>query len=161
MPRCTSTFQYAELFGKTIELQRFGDIHKKIDLYPLWRLVQDKKLAISSLGGVTIIWQGINNFCLSVDAIKSRHREDAMNDEILINDAFDSIVDCDERKALLVLKSAEESGMDIVDLFVFGYNPGIDHLGEQFSEGEIVLSKMIASFRILKLVMTEFEKNLR
>lgn len=82
-----------------------------------------------------------------------------MNDEVLINDAFESIVECDERKALLVLKSAEESGMDLVDLFVFGYNPGIDHLREQFSEGEIVLSKLIASFQILKLVVTEFEIN--
>lgn len=81
-----------------------------------------------------------------------------MNEETLIRDAFDSIVNCDEKKALLVLKKAADSGMDLLDILIFGYSAGIDNLNERFSEGEIVLNRMLASFRVFKLIIAEFEK---
>jgi trimethylamine corrinoid protein len=58
-----------------------------------------------------------------------------MTKEQLFKDAFDSIVDCDEDKAMQVLKDAEEMGVDSVELLTQGYSAGIKHLGDLFGRG--------------------------
>ena len=83
-----------------------------------------------------------------------------MTKEILIKDAFDSIVNCDETNAMKVLENAEKSGVDLVELLTNGYSAGVEHVGELFSRGEVFLPKLISSTQILRTVMTEFERKM-
>lgn len=80
-----------------------------------------------------------------------------MLEEIFINDAFDSVVCCDEVKAMRVLKNAEKTGADLVELFMHGYNAGIEHIRDLFCRGEILLPELISSGRVLKTVADEIE----
>ncbi len=81
-----------------------------------------------------------------------------MTDEKLIKAAFDSIIDCDEAKAVEVFMDAEKSGVDLVTLLTDGYSAGVEHMGELFSRGEVYLPRLISSTKILKTVMAEFER---
>ncbi len=83
-----------------------------------------------------------------------------MLEDKFMNDAFDSIVSCDEVKAIRVLKNAEETGADLVELFAHGYNAGIEHMGDLFYRGEILLPKLLSSGKVLKTVAGEIEKRM-
>ena len=81
-----------------------------------------------------------------------------MTDERLIKEAFDSIMDCDEARAVEVFMDAEKSGVDLVTLLTDGYSAGVEHMGELFSRGEVFLPMLISSTKILKTVMAQFER---
>lgn len=83
-----------------------------------------------------------------------------MTKEQLLKDAFDSIVDCDEDKAMRVLKDAEEMGVDPVELLTQGFSAGIKHLGDLFGRGEIFLPELIFSTEVMKMVTTEIESKM-
>jgi len=83
-----------------------------------------------------------------------------MTKEALIKEAFDSILDCDEDKALSVLKQAEEEGMDILELLTQGFSAGIKHLGDLFGRGEVFLPELIFGAEVMKKVTTEIESKM-
>jgi len=83
-----------------------------------------------------------------------------MTKETLFKDAFDSIVDCDEDKAMRVLKDAEETGVSSLELLTEGFSAGIKHLGDLFGRGEIFLPELIFSTEVMKMVTTEIESKL-
>ena len=80
-----------------------------------------------------------------------------MSKETLFQDAFDSIVDCDEDKAMNVIKEAEEMGIDLIDLLTNGFSAGIKHLGDLFGRGEVFLPELIFSTEVMKMVTAEIE----
>jgi methanogenic corrinoid protein MtbC1 len=80
-----------------------------------------------------------------------------MREEKFMNDAFASIVSSDEVKAIRVLKNAEETGADLVELFTHGYNAGIEHMKDLFCRGEILLPELLSSGKVLKTVAGEIE----
>ncbi len=83
-----------------------------------------------------------------------------MAKEALFKEAFDSILDCDEDKALSVLKQAEEEGIDMVELLTQGYSAGIKHLGDLFGRGEVFLPELIFGAEVMKTVTTEIESKM-
>jgi trimethylamine corrinoid protein len=83
-----------------------------------------------------------------------------MTKETLFKDAFDSIVDCDEDKAMRVLKDAEEMGVSSLELLTEGFSAGIKHLGDLFGRGEIFLPELIFSTEVMKMVTTEIESKM-
>ncbi|HVI41151.1 MAG TPA: B12-binding domain-containing protein [Anaerovoracaceae bacterium] len=66
-----------------------------------------------------------------------------MTKEAILKDAFDSILDCDEDKAMDVIKAAEAEGIDNVELLTQGFSAGIKHLGDLFGRGEVFLPELI------------------
>ena len=80
-----------------------------------------------------------------------------MSKEKLIKDAFDAIVDCDEDKALDVVKEAKAEGANLVELLTEGFSAGIKHVGDQFGCGEVFLPELIFASEIMKAVSTEIE----
>lgn len=83
-----------------------------------------------------------------------------MTKEMLFKDAFDSVVDCDEDKAMQVLKDAEEMGIDLVELLTDGFSAGIKHLGDLFGRGEVFLPELIFSTEVMKAVTTVIESKM-
>lgn len=83
-----------------------------------------------------------------------------MTKETLFKDAFDSIVDCDEDKAMRVLKDAEEMGVSSIELLTEGFSAGIKHLGDLFGRGEIFLPELIFSTEVMKMVTAEIESKM-
>ena len=83
-----------------------------------------------------------------------------MSKEALFKEAFDSILDCDEDKAMDVLKTAEEQGIDSVELLTQGFSAGIKHLGDLFGRGEVFLPELIFGAEVMKKVTTEIESKM-
>jgi len=83
-----------------------------------------------------------------------------MDKEKLFRLAHESIVDCDEDKALQVIKEAKESGVDLVELLSQGFSAGIRELGDQFGRGEIFLPELIFSTEVMKKASAVIEENL-
>jgi len=83
-----------------------------------------------------------------------------MTKEALFKEAFDSILECDEDKALSVLKAAEEQGVDLLELLSQGYSAGIKHLGDLFGRGEVFLPELIFGAEVMKKVTTEIESRM-
>jgi len=83
-----------------------------------------------------------------------------MTKEAILKDAFDSILDCDEDKAMDVIKAAEEAGIDNVELLTQGFSAGIKHLGDLFGRGEVFLPELIFGAEVMKKVTTEIESKM-
>jgi trimethylamine corrinoid protein len=83
-----------------------------------------------------------------------------MSKEALFKQAFDSILNCDEDKALSVLKAAEAEGIDYVGLLSQGFSAGIKQLGDQFGRGEIFLPELIFGAEVMKKVTAEIESKM-
>lgn len=83
-----------------------------------------------------------------------------MTKEALFKEAFDSILDCDEDKALSVVKAAEAEGIDPVELLSQGFSAGIKHLGDLFGRGEVFLPELIFGAEVMKKVTTEIESKM-
>ncbi len=63
-------------------------------------------------------------------------------------------------KAMQTFKNAENTGIDLVDLMTYGYNAGVEHLGDLFYRGEVFLPQLISATKVLKTVMKEFERKM-
>lgn len=83
-----------------------------------------------------------------------------MTKEALFKEAFDSILDCDEDKAMEILKQAEAEGIDNVELLTQGFSAGIKHLGDLFGRGEVFLPELIFGAEVMKKVTTEIESKM-
>ncbi|MCL1983202.1 MAG: corrinoid protein [Clostridiales bacterium] len=83
-----------------------------------------------------------------------------MSKEKLFKEAFDAIVECEEEKALGVVKEALAEGVDLVELLTEGFGAGIKHIGDQFGCGEVFLPELIYASEVMKTVSTEIESNM-
>jgi len=83
-----------------------------------------------------------------------------MEKELILKEAFDSVIDSDEEKAMEVIKKAEEMGIDPVELLTEGFSAGIKHLGDLFGRGEVFLPELIYAAEVMKMVTTEIESKL-
>ena len=83
-----------------------------------------------------------------------------MNKELIFQAAHASIIDCDEDKAMKVIKDAQENNIDLVELLSMGFSSGIRELGDQFGRGEIFLPELIFSTEVMKKASAVIEENL-
>ena len=83
-----------------------------------------------------------------------------MDKELLFKEAFDSVVDTDEDKAIEILKKAEEMGIDPVELLTEGFSAGIKHLGDLFGRGEVFLPELIFATEVMKVVTADVESKM-
>ena len=83
-----------------------------------------------------------------------------MEKELILKEAFDSVIDSDEDKAMEVIKKAEEMGIDPVELLTEGFSAGIKHLGDLFGRGEVFLPELIFAAEVMKMVTAEIESKL-
>lgn len=77
--------------------------------------------------------------------------------EAIYREAFDSILEIDEEKALEVIAAAEKQGVDMMELLSLGFSAGMRELGERFSRGEVFLPELIFASDVMKLVSAEIE----
>ena len=83
-----------------------------------------------------------------------------MSKEQLIKDAFDAIVNCEEDRALDIVKAARDEGVNLVELLTEGFSAGIKHVGDQFGCGEVFLPELIFASEIMKTVSAEIESGM-
>lgn len=81
-----------------------------------------------------------------------------MNKEQILKDAFDSIMEYDEDKALAALEAGISAKIDPVEMLTAGYSAGIRELGELFGRGEIFLPELIFSTEVMKTVTAKIEE---
>ena len=61
-----------------------------------------------------------------------------------------SIVDADEKSALLLIENAHKEGIDLLELLIEGFGAGNDELGEIFDKGLISLPELIYAAEVMK-----------
>ncbi len=83
-----------------------------------------------------------------------------MNKEQIFRAAHESIMECDEDKALSAIREAKEQGLDLVELLGMGFGSGIRELGDLFGRGEIFLPELIYSTEVMKRATEEIEANI-
>lgn len=83
-----------------------------------------------------------------------------MDKELLFKEAFDSVIDSDEDKALEILRRSEEMGIDPVEMLTEGFSAGIKHLGDLFGRGEVFLPELIFATEVMKVVTAEVESKM-
>lgn len=83
-----------------------------------------------------------------------------MSKEIIIQNAYDSIIDCDEEKAMKVLKDAKELGIAPFELLSNGFSAGIKELGDRFSMGEVFLPELMSCTEVMKKAAAILEKDM-
>lgn len=83
-----------------------------------------------------------------------------MDKELLFKEAFDSIIDTDEDKAVEILKKADEMGINPVELLTEGFSAGIKHLGDLFGRGEVFLPELIFATEVMKVVTADVESKM-
>lgn len=77
-------------------------------------------------------------------------------DQVLAS-AIDSILNCDEKKALEVAEKAISEGHDLTDILSEGFSVGIRKVGDLFGRGEVFLPQLILSAEIMKKVGEVFD----
>jgi trimethylamine corrinoid protein len=88
------------------------------------------------------------------------NKEVRMNKEQLFKLAQESIIDCDEDKALQVIKDAQANNINLVELLSMGFSAGIRELGDLFGRGEIFLPELIYSTEVMKKATAVIEANI-
>lgn len=83
-----------------------------------------------------------------------------MSKEAILQAAAESIIECDEDKALEALAQAEAEGIGMVELLGDGYSAGMRELGDQFGRGEIFLPELIFSTEVMKMITEKIEAKL-
>ena len=83
-----------------------------------------------------------------------------MNKEQIFRAAHESIMECDEDKALSAITEAKAQGLDLVELLGVGFGSGIRELGDLFGRGEIFLPELIYSTEVMKKATAEIEANI-
>lgn len=80
-----------------------------------------------------------------------------MNKEQILRMAHESIVECDEDKALMAINEAKALNFDLIELLSLGFSSGIRELGDLFGRGEIFLPELIYSTEVMKKATTVIE----
>ena len=83
-----------------------------------------------------------------------------MDKVLLFKEAFESVMDSDEDKAMEIVKKAEEMGINLVELLTEGFSAGIKNLGDLFGRGEIFLPELMYAAEVMKTVTAEIEGKL-
>ncbi len=83
-----------------------------------------------------------------------------MNKEQIFRAAHESIMECDEDKALSAIGEAKAQGLDLIELLGMGFGSGIRELGDLFGRGEIFLPELIYSTEVMKRATEEIEANI-
>lgn len=83
-----------------------------------------------------------------------------MNKEQLFQMAHESIVDCDEDKALAAISEAKSQNIDLIELLSLGFSSGIRELGDLFGRGEIFLPELIYSTEVMKKATIAIEASM-
>lgn len=83
-----------------------------------------------------------------------------MNKEQLFQMAQESIIECDEEKALRVIEDAKTNNIDLLELLSDGFSAGIRELGELFGRGEIFLPELIFSTEVMKKASAVIESGM-
>lgn len=73
-----------------------------------------------------------------------------MSLEIILQEAKQSILKCDRKKAVAVANQALEEGLDPVEVLSKGFSEGIQKLGDLFGRGEVFLPELILSAEVMK-----------
>lgn len=83
-----------------------------------------------------------------------------MNKEEIFRAAHESVMECDEDKALSAIREAKAQGLDLIELLGMGFGSGIRELGDLFGRGEIFLPELIYSTEVMKRATEEIEANI-
>lgn len=83
-----------------------------------------------------------------------------MSKEAILLAAKESIIECDEDKALEAFHQAQTEGISMVELLSDGFSAGMRELGDQFGMGEIFLPELIFSTEVMKMVTEKIEATL-
>ncbi len=83
-----------------------------------------------------------------------------MNKEQLFKIAYDSILECNEDKALQVIRDAQANNLNLIELLSMGFSAGIRELGDLFGRGEIFLPELIYSTEVMKIATAAIEANI-
>jgi trimethylamine corrinoid protein len=73
-----------------------------------------------------------------------------LNKENVFKQAIDSMINCDENKAVEIAKIALNEGIDPVEVITKGFSEGIRKIGDLFGRGEIFLPELILSAEVMK-----------
>lgn len=68
-----------------------------------------------------------------------------------------SIIDGEEEDALALARQALESGIDPLEAINRGFIPGIEHVGQQFSQGEMYLPELVMAGEAMKSAVSLLE----
>lgn len=80
-----------------------------------------------------------------------------MNKEQLFRTAYESILECNEDKALQVIRDAQANDLNLIELLSMGFSSGIRELGDLFGRGEIFLPELIYSTEVMKAATAAIE----
>ncbi|PKM85780.1 MAG: dimethylamine corrinoid protein 3 [Firmicutes bacterium HGW-Firmicutes-11] len=83
-----------------------------------------------------------------------------MSKEAILLAAKESIIECDEDKALEAFEQAQTEGLSMVELLSDGFSAGMRELGDQFGMGEIFLPELIFSTEVMKMITEKIEATL-
>jgi trimethylamine corrinoid protein len=73
-----------------------------------------------------------------------------LNREDILNEAIDSILNCDEDRAVKIAQIALNEGLDPVEMISGGFSAGIRKIGDLFGRGEVFLPELILSAEVMK-----------
>lgn len=73
-----------------------------------------------------------------------------MSLEVILQEAIDSILDCNQDTAIDVANRAIAEGLDPVVVLSDGFSSGIREMGERFGSGEVFLPQLILSAEVMK-----------
>lgn len=83
-----------------------------------------------------------------------------MTKEELFKEAFASIVESDEDRAMAAFAKSEEMGISPMEILTEGYSAGIKHLGDQFGRGEVFLPELMFATEVMKVVTVAIEEKM-
>ncbi|MEL7564596.1 MAG: methyltransferase cognate corrinoid protein [Dehalobacterium sp.] len=84
-----------------------------------------------------------------------------MSRETLIQEAIDSILKNDQKRAVQVAQETLAQGYDVVDILTEGFSVGIKKVGDLFGRGEVFLPELMLSAEVMKSVTAIFDKVLQ
>jgi trimethylamine corrinoid protein len=73
-----------------------------------------------------------------------------LNKEEVIKEAIESILDCDEERAMKIAQISLDEGLDPVEIISEGFSAGIRKIGDLFGRGEVFLPELILSAEVMK-----------
>jgi len=73
-----------------------------------------------------------------------------LNKEEIIKEAIDSVINCDQERAVEVAQLALNEGLDPVEIISEGFSAGIRKIGDLFGRGEVFLPELILSAEVMK-----------
>jgi len=73
----------------------------------------------------------------------------------LFRQAREAIVNADETKAFNIIKEAEDTNIDLLDLLLYGFGAGNEEIGDRFDKGIFSLPELIYAAQVMKNITDE------